>query len=167
MANHRDCDSQGRCWDGWSGGDGFDPTALFDFGFGLSYTTFKYESLGLSQINPRLAIGEELHGLDQAQVLFTAAVKVQNTGSVAGREVVQLYVQDPTGQTVVGYWRRLLGFGSVYLEAGASATVSIEVLWSDFALFDINAKQSLFSGSYTIYAGGVSSDTPLSATFNV
>lgn len=83
-----------------------DPTPAFPFGHGLSYTTFEWS-------------GASADGL-------SASVTVTNTGSVAGAEVVQLYLHDPVAQ-VVRPVVRLIGYAKVRLEPGESRQVSFVV----------------------------------------
>lgn len=98
--------------------DTLDITPLFPFGHGLSYTTFSVSDLSVSQ---------------DADKSVTVRVKVTNTGSRAGAEVVQVYVTPaaPTPltssirDTITRPAKELKGFAKVTLEAGASATAEV------------------------------------------
>jgi len=92
----------------------------FEFGHGLSYTTFDYRNLTVSDTT--LADGESI----------TVEVTVENTGGRAGRDVVQLYTHDRVA-TVTPKGRELRGFQTVNLEAGDVQTVSFDVTREDFA----------------------------------
>ncbi|MEV5608567.1 glycoside hydrolase family 3 N-terminal domain-containing protein [Streptomyces sp. NPDC052225] len=87
-----------------------DPTALYPFGHGLSYTTFAWDTPQCDA--PELPTDGET----------TVRLTVRNTGDRAGTEVVQLYLHDPVG-TVARPEMRLVGYARVPLEAGASAEV--------------------------------------------
>ena len=97
-----------------SGTSNLDPTPLFPFGHGRSYTVFTIDDLRLSSAEVPTD-GE-----------FTASVRVRNTGSRAGEEVIQLYLHDVVA-TVARPVRQLVGFTRVALDAGAAADVSFRV----------------------------------------
>ena len=99
-----------------------DPTPLRPFGFGLSYTSFEYVDLEVS----------EQAGTDGR---FTAAVTVRNTGAVASTDVVQLYGSDPVA-SVTRPVAQLLGYARVELAAGASRRVQFDVPAARFAFSD-------------------------------
>ena len=91
-----------------------DPTPLFAFGHGLSYTTFEYADLALSAAEaPPTARSR-------------SSCTVRNTGQVAGTEVVQLYLGDPVS-TVVRPVKWLAGFARASLEPGEAARVTFRV----------------------------------------
>src|SRR5262249_45834850 len=92
---------------------------LWEFGYGLSYTTFDISNLNLSstKVSKRGTV--------------TATVDVKNTGSVKGDEVVQLYIHDPVA-SISQPVRRLRGFERVTLNPGQSKTVRFQLDASDF-----------------------------------
>ncbi len=110
---------------------------LFPFGYGLSYTTFDYSALKVVK----------------AKDGVTATVKVTNTGTLAGDEVVQLYVRSPkdSGDRRVHH---LEGFKRVTLKAGESKTVTFKLKKEQLMQFGMDGKQSLAKGEYEIFAGG-------------
>jgi beta-xylosidase len=97
-----------------SGVSNIDPTAAFPFGHGISYTTFEWSEATASAAT-----------MDSAGTV-TASVRVRNTGSRAGTEVVQVYLHDPVA-SVVRPVQRLIAFSRIDLEPGASATVEFTV----------------------------------------
>ncbi|MEX5713515.1 glycoside hydrolase family 3 N-terminal domain-containing protein [Parafrankia sp. FMc6] len=101
-----------------------DPTPLFPFGHGLSYTTFSYDDLRLS--SPTMPTDGEV----------TVSVRVTNTGQREGEDVVQLYLSDEVAQ-VTRPTRTLIGFGRVHLEPEASADLE----------FDVDAERTVFTGA--------------------
>jgi len=161
VANHRGCtDKDGRCYDAYVN-DGFKSTPLFYFGFGLSYTTFKYENIVVhTTANPPTILGTHLSVLTEP--VMNVSVTLTNTGDVAGSEIVQIYVQDPADLPFVPYWKRMLGFAKVLLAPKEEKTVTIPLLWGDVAMYDEHLLLKLFSGTYLITAGPSSNDTPLS-----
>ena len=93
-----------------SGASNLDPTALFPFGHGLSYSTYDWQAA---------SVDAESFPTDGETTL---RVTVRNTGERAGTEVVQLYLHDPVGK-VARPVSRLVGYARVPLDAGASAEV--------------------------------------------
>lgn len=98
---------------------------LFPFGHGLSYTTFRLSDLHLSS---------KTLDLDQNSAI-TVTVKVTNTGSRAGAEVVQMYLKDPTS-TQPKEDKALKGFAKVYLEPGQSKDVTMQITKEELSSFD-------------------------------
>lgn len=126
----------------------------YPFGHGLSYTTFAYRDLKLSQ--------NEMTDADQ----ITVSVKVKNTGEVFGKEVVQLYVHDQT-KVVIRPEKELKGFAKVALEPGEEKEVQFQVdkrslAWYSEALHDWYAA----SGQYNILVGASSRDIRLTTTLS-
>ncbi len=119
---------------------------LFPFGYGLSYTTFRYGPLRLSQ--PTLAP----HGT------VSARVDVTNTGRRAGAEVVELYVHDPSPR-IDKPVRELKGFQKVALAPGETKTVSLTLTPRAFAYCDVPGKQwKADAGDYDVEVGASSRD---------
>ncbi|MBQ9211407.1 MAG: glycoside hydrolase family 3 C-terminal domain-containing protein [Clostridia bacterium] len=100
----------------------------FPFGYGLSYTTFEYSNLRLEK--------DQIKDTDTLQV----CVDVKNTGSVAGKEVVQLYVSDRESAEVFRPVRELKGFDKVELQPGETKTVSFTLDKRSFAFWNVNTK---------------------------
>jgi beta-glucosidase len=126
---------------------------LYEFGFGLSYTTFSIKDLTLdkSRVSPRGRV--------------RASVTVTNTGSRAGDEVVQLYLHDPVASLSQPV-RRLRGFQRVTLQPGQSREVSFTVDRSDFGFYDNDGKFRVEPGTIDLYAGD-SSRAALTKSFEV
>ena len=115
--------------------------ARYPLGYGLSYTTFAYDSVALGSPTPT------------ADGTLRVDVSVRNTGSVAGAEVVQLYVRTP-GVAVTRAVRELRAFERVELEPGESATVQLEVAVADLAYYDeAGAQWVIEPGSYSAEVG--------------
>ena len=132
-----------------------DEAPEFEFGFGLSYTTFAVENLRADRTEA--ATGDT--------VTFT--VDVANTGSVAGAEVVQLYVGYPDS-SVERAERELKGFAKVSLEPGETKAVDISVPVDSLAYYDIAASAwTLEALEHVVHIGTSSRDLPLSTTLRV
>jgi beta-glucosidase len=130
-------------------------TPEFPFGFGLSYTTFLVENLRPAT---RRAQRGETARFD---------VDVTNTGTVAGAEVVQLYVSYP-GSAVERAERDLKGFAKVMLDPGETKTVQIMVPVDSLAYYDVAQSSWVLERlDYEVRAGASSRDLPLSATLQV
>jgi beta-glucosidase len=127
----------------------------FPFGFGLSYTTFEYRDLHLSH-----------YALMDDQSLEVSLV-VKNTGPVAGKEVVQLYVRD-LESTAVRPFQELKGFAKVALEPGEEKTVTITLDRRAFAFYHTGVKDwYVESGEFEIRVGASSRDIRLTAVVHV
>ena len=128
---------------------------LFPFGHGLSYTTFEYSDLKLSA--DRVKDTETLE----------AKVTVTNTGSRAGKAVVQLYVGD-VESTPIRPVRELKGFQKVMLQPGESREVSFTLDKRSFAYWDQQIHDwHVETGAFTIEAGASSRELPLIAEVTV
>jgi beta-glucosidase len=126
---------------------------LYAFGHGLSYTTFRYDGLRLSQ--KKIA----------ADGKVDVQVTVTNTGSRAGDEVVQLYLRDDFA-SVTRPVKQLRGFQRVHLLAGQSQTLTFTLTANDLSFYGEDMKKVVEPGSFTVFAGGNSVDN-LEAKFEV
>lgn len=123
----------------------------YDFGYGLSYTTYEYGEL---------SIGEQ-----DTDGNFTATVSVTNTGDKAGAEIVELYASNPDS-TYENYApkKRLAAFEKVELDAGETKEVTLEVSGEDMALWNSNTDEyEIEAGTYTFEAGASSQDVKATA----
>jgi beta-glucosidase len=129
----------------------------FPFGFGLSYTTFKFGNLSVA---PAASSALAPSG---RPALYTVSFDVTNTGSRAGAEVAQLYVGESSPK-VPRPAQELKGFARVELAPGETKHVTISLDARAFAFYDVASKRwQADSGAYTIKVGDSSVDTPLSA----
>ena len=126
---------------------------LFPFGFGLSYTTFRYD---------RLAVATPAPG-SHGDIRVT--VDVTNTGDRAGDEVAQLYLRENVS-SVETPELALKGFSRVHLQAGETRTVTFVVPQRQLAVWNAENQWEVEAGRYTVWAGG-SSQASLSAEFNL
>jgi beta-glucosidase len=128
---------------------------LFPFGYGLSYTHFKYSNLKLTPTG------------DAKNPGLTAQFELANTGDRAGAEIAELYVQ-PISPTVFRPFQELKGFSKVFLQPGEKQTVSIALNRDAFAYYDVDKKGWVAEkGEYKILIGGSSRDIRLQGTFNL
>jgi len=133
-------------------GSSVDPTPLFAFGHGLSYTTFGYSDLVLSS--------------DKAPTDGTVEISctVRNTGARAGTEVVQLYLSDAESQVVRPvHW--LAGFTRVPLEPGQARRVAFRVHADRTAFTGLSGERIVEPGEIGVAVGGASDNLPLAASF--
>lgn len=144
-------------------------TPRYEFGYGLSYTTFDYSDLQTRRSNvsttaypPNATIeqGGNPHLWDE---ILTVSARVSNTGVVDGDEVPQLYLGIPNGPV-----RQLRGFDKVRIVAGESTPVAFPLTRRDLSVWDVDAQQwHLQEGEYKVYLGSSSRDLPLSGTFSI
>jgi beta-glucosidase len=128
---------------------------LFPFGFGLSYTTFAYSDLEVS--------ATKIKDTDGA----TVTLKVKNTGRVAGKEVVQLYVHEQRTK-VARPEKELKAFAKLALQPGEEKTVSFRLEPRDFAYYDLSTRDwSVNPGRFDLLVGGSSRDLALRQTIDV
>ena len=118
---------------------------LYPFGYGLSYTTFSYGALKLSDTT-----------LKGAQVL-TASIPVTNSGSRDGKEVVQLYIRDVVG-SVTRPVKELKGFQKIELKAGETKTVTFRITTEDLKFYNYDLKHVWEPGDFEIMIGTNSRD---------
>jgi len=128
---------------------------LFPFGHGLSYSRFELSGLSLNK-----------HSIKESEIL-KVAVNLKNLEGPAGRQVVQLYIED-LESSVQRPLRELKAFEKVELQPGESREIQFELDRSAFAYFntDLDAWH-VESGEFRIHAGFSSTDLPLSATVEV
>ncbi len=127
----------------------------FPFGHGLSYTTFEYGDLKLNSTTMK----------ESGKI--TASVKITNTGSCYGGEVVQLYVGDDVS-TVERPVRELKGFEKVFIAPGKSRVVEFEIDRSALAYFDAEKHDwATEKGVFTAYVGASSRDLRSKAQFEL
>lgn len=124
------------------GGKSSEPNAYnpqWDFGFGMSYSTFSYTNLSISKDTI------EVGGSDQ----LTISVNIRNTSRVQGKEVVQLYIKDDYA-SISPCGRRLRGFDKIDLKAGEGKTVSFKVTAKDLRFVGRDNEWINEEGSFTI-----------------
>ncbi|MDP3312095.1 glycoside hydrolase family 3 N-terminal domain-containing protein [Lutibacter sp.] len=117
----------------------------FEFGFGLSYTTFEYSNLKIS--------AETLNVIEE----LTIAVDVKNTGTKSGKETVQVYLKDLVA-TVSPDSKKLVRFSKINLEAGEQKTVTFKLTSEDFKSIGMDNKWIIEDGEFEIQVGKSSKD---------
>lgn len=119
------------------------PYALWEFGYGLSYTEFKYTDCNLSD------------SIFSDRGKLTATIEIENTGKRDGKEVVQLYVRDKISSVATPV-KQLKAFKKVLVKAGKKETVTLELLISELALYDARMKHIVEPGEFEIQIGSSS-----------
>jgi beta-glucosidase len=144
-------------------------TPRYEFGFGLSYTTFS-----LSNIQASVASGADTSAYPTANVteggradlwdiVAHVSASVTNAGSVDGAEVAQLYVGIPDAPV-----RQLRGFEKINLSPGESQSITFDLTRRDLSTWDTVAQEWLLAeGEYNIYVGSSSRDLPLTSTLQI
>lgn len=121
---------------------------LFPFGYGLSYTNFKFSNLKLAENNI------------PANGTTSVSVEVTNTGDFAGAEVVQMYIRDRFS-SVTRPVKELKGFKKVWLAPGDTKTVELAITEDSLAFWDINMEYTVEPGEFEIMVGNSSRDEDL------
>lgn len=124
---------------------------LYAFGYGLSYTTFKYSDLRVSAISPHS---------------FEVSFKVENTGEYGGEEVAQLYLRDEYA-SVVQPLKQLKHFKRFYLKRGEVREVKFVLSENDFTIIDRNLKTVVEPGAFQVMVGAASNDIRLQAKVEI
>jgi len=125
---------------------GFNPQ--WEFGFGLSYTTFKYSNLKLSSTSLS----------DNNPV--SISVDITNTGKVAGKEVVQLYVSDLVA-SITPEVKRLRAFDKISLNPGETRTVKFSLNTSDLSFINAELERVTEPGEFKVQVGDLSANIKL------
>lgn len=145
-------------------------TPRYEFGFGLSYTTFEFANLQIGRTNSSTAAyptGAITPGgqTDLWNELILVTADISNTGPVDGKEVAQLYLGVPDDAAPV---RQLRGFMKPLISAGQTKTVQFALDRRDLSTWDVAAQKWLLqAGEYKVYVGSSSRDLPLEGTFSI
>lgn len=119
---------------------------LFPFGFGLSYTTFDYSDISLSETT-----------LAGHRETLKVNIKITNTGKYAGEETVQLYLNDPVA-SVTRPIKELKKFEKIFLQPGESEDIHFIITPEDLKFFNHDFKWDWESGKFIVYVGTNSQD---------
>jgi beta-glucosidase len=129
----------------WSHYSDVEKTPLYPFGYGLSYTSFAYKNLKLAKTS--FQKGEKIE----------ISVEVTNTGHFDGKEVVQLYLNDPVA-SIVRPVKELKGFELVALKKGETKTIQFTLTDAELGFYDNNGKFLVESGLFNVMVGWNSND---------
>jgi beta-glucosidase len=129
-------------------------TPQYAFGYGLSYTTFKYADLKLSKTS---------FTADEA---VTATVTITNTGKYAGEEVVQLYLRDMVA-SVVRPVKELKDFQKIMLQPGESKTLTFNINKEKLSFYDQHLNWITEPGAFKLMIGSASDDIRVSSDFKL
>lgn len=130
------------------------PQPVWNFGHGLSYTTFEYSDLEIDNKEPK----------DTDTV--TVKVKVTNTGDREGKETVQLYVRDVVSSVSTPV-QQLKGFKKINLKPGESQVVEIKVPMKELALWNTRMEEVVEPGDFELQVGSASDDIRLKDVITV
>jgi len=154
-------------------GSSVDPTPLFAFGHGLSYTSFGYSDLVIAPADSAPAGGAPAGGAPAGGAAAIAtdgtaviSCTVRNTGTRAGTEVVQLYLSDPVAQ-VVRPLRWLAGFARVPLDPGQARRVTFRLHADRTAFSGRDGTRVVEPGEIRVAIGGASDRLPLQGSFTL
>ena len=120
---------------------------LYCFGHGLSYTSFAYSDLAIDSIQTQTG-------------RVNVTCKVTNTGSVAGDEVVQLYINDVVSSTTT-YEKNLRGFERIHLQPGETQSVTFAIKPDDLILIDRDHRRVVEAGEFRVMVGASYEDIRL------
>jgi beta-glucosidase len=129
-------------------------TPLYPFGYGLSYTRYKYSKL---RVEP-----PQIHPEGTSKV----SLEVTNTGGRAGTETVQLYIHETTAPVALPV-KQLRGFQRVELNPGESKTVTLTLTPEDLQLLDRDMHWRVVPGDFEVMAGASSEDLPLKGILKI
>lgn len=144
---------------------------LYEFGYGMSYTTFELSGLNAykqATQNAQMVVKTNEVFLDSSLDLYDYAIEVEvdvaNTGAVDAKEVVQLYITYPDSGTNKRPVKNLKGFEKVMVKAGGKTKATISVTNKDLAVWNTERQGwEILKGEYTLSVGSSSRKLPLSA----
>jgi beta-glucosidase len=126
---------------------------LYCFGYGLSYTTFKYANLKIDSV--QTATGN-----------VNVSCDITNTGAVKGDEVVQLYLNDVISSTTT-YEKNLRGFDRIHLTPGQTKTVHFKIVPDDLVMINVKNEKVVEPGEFRVMVGASYEDIRLKDSFFV
>ncbi|MFV0536026.1 MAG: glycoside hydrolase family 3 N-terminal domain-containing protein [Dysgonomonas sp.] len=128
--------------------------ALYPFGYGLSYTTFKYSDLKISK--PQIGVQQNID----------ISFKITNTGQKQGDEIVQLYVRDDYS-SITTYEKVLRGFDRISLKQGETKEINFTLTPQDLGLWNKNNEFVVEPGTFSVMVGSSSENMHLTGSFEV
>lgn len=131
-------------------------TPLYPFGYGLSYTTFQYSDFRVSKLNP--LVFEHRNKLWQSKHIAEVRVQVTNTGSMKGDEIVQLYIHQKSGNSVVRPVKELKGFQRITLDPDVGMDIYFTITDEMLKHWTADMKYEVEPGVYEIMIGRNSND---------
>lgn len=131
-----------------------DTSALFPFGYGLSYTTFQYSGLSISPASIPLSGSPDI------------SITIKNTGKVEGTEVVQLYIRDVVASVTTPV-KALKGFKRISLKPGESGIVKFKLDNKELMLWNRQMKHVVEPGEFKVMIGSSSEDIRATGSFYV
>jgi beta-glucosidase len=139
----------------------------YEFGFGLSYTTFAYSGLQTGAITASSSSGSAPGGdVSLWDIVATVTATVTNNGTVAGAEVAQLYIGLPSSAPESPP-KQLRGFDKIALNAGASGTVTFPLRKKDLSYWDSETGAWVLpTGTFEVSVGASSRDIRLTGTLS-
>lgn len=149
IANKRgSMDEDGRRYNNYVSSSSPVASPLFYFGFGLSYSIFRYDEMEVNT-NPR--------DTADADIMWEVSVTISNLSDLDGVEIIQVYVRDPI-LPYVPFWKRLVGFARCFVAAKTAQVCTVEVMKEDLACYDPIAKERMriYGGVYQVSVGGSS-----------
>jgi len=126
----------------------------YEFGYGLSYTTFKYSNLQLSK--------KKMTSNDRIEV----SVEITNTGNYAGEEIVQLYLRDRVG-SIVRPVKELKDFRKISLKAGEAKTIQFVIDKEKLSFYNQKLEWVAEPGDFDLMIGASSKDIRLTDSFEL
>jgi hypothetical protein len=141
-----------------------DPTPLYPFGHGLTWTTFAYDDLEIAPLDGTATAGGTTVIATDGAARISATVR--NSGDRSGTEVVQLYLHDPVA-SVVRPVRWLAGWARVRLDAGQRARVTFTVHADRTSFTGVDLRRVVEPGRIDVSIGSSSDDLPLRGTFEL